>query len=198
MGFPQFGRYLDQPLQGADNVAEVVRAVIARGADVIKIGASERAGRADTDPRRQELSFEELQAAVREATRAGLFVAAHAHDRKGAWRGVEALEPLPSGDGPELEAAAARALSARGQTSRARAGTVRSARATALLRTRAKEQVHVGDAGRGQPVASRSSRWNSAVGALPMAPPAPASPGFHSSTAAAAFASKAGRPPRCA
>jgi penicillin-binding protein 1A len=33
-----------------------------------------------------------------------------AHDRRGAWRGVEALERLPSGDGPELEAAAARAL----------------------------------------------------------------------------------------
>jgi penicillin-binding protein 1A len=33
-----------------------------------------------------------------------------AHDRKGAWRGVEDVEALPAGDGPELEAAAARAL----------------------------------------------------------------------------------------
>ncbi len=33
-----------------------------------------------------------------------------AHDRKGAWRGVEDVEALPAGDGAELEAAAARAL----------------------------------------------------------------------------------------
>lgn len=33
-----------------------------------------------------------------------------AHDRKGVWRGVEDVEALPAGDGPELEAAAARAL----------------------------------------------------------------------------------------
>jgi penicillin-binding protein 1A len=33
-----------------------------------------------------------------------------AHDRKGAWRGVEEVERLPAPDSPELEAAAARAL----------------------------------------------------------------------------------------
>ena len=33
-----------------------------------------------------------------------------AHDRKGAWRGVEDMEALPAGDGAELEAAAVRAL----------------------------------------------------------------------------------------
>jgi penicillin-binding protein 1A len=33
-----------------------------------------------------------------------------AHDRKGGWRGVEAVERLPAGDGAELEVAAARAL----------------------------------------------------------------------------------------
>jgi imidazolonepropionase-like amidohydrolase len=90
LSFPQFGQYLDAPLQGADNVAEVVRAVIARGADVIKVGASERAGLARTDPRRPELSYEELRAAVTEATKAGLFVAAHAHDRRGANAAVRA------------------------------------------------------------------------------------------------------------
>ena len=90
LSFPQFGQYLDAPLQGADNVAEVVRAVIARGADVIKVGASERAGLARTDPRRPELSYAELKAAVNEATKAGLFVAAHAHDRHGANAAVRA------------------------------------------------------------------------------------------------------------
>ena len=90
LSFPQFGQYLNAPLTGADNVAAVVRAVVARGADVIKVGASERAGLADTDPRRQELSYEELRAAVQEAARTGLFVAAHAHDRHGANAAVRA------------------------------------------------------------------------------------------------------------
>ena len=55
LSYPQFGQYLEAPLTGPDHVAEVVRAVIDRGADVIKVGASERAGLARTDPRRQEL-----------------------------------------------------------------------------------------------------------------------------------------------
>lgn len=90
LSFPQFGQYLDKPLQGSDNVAAVVRAVAARGADVIKVGASERAGLPSTDPRRQELSYEELRAAVQEAAKTGLFVAAHAHDRYGANAAVRA------------------------------------------------------------------------------------------------------------
>ena len=90
LSFPQFGRYLAVPLQGSEQVAEVVRAVIARGADVVKVGASERAGLARTDPRRQELSYEELRAAVLEAARSGRFVAAHAHDRYGANAAVRA------------------------------------------------------------------------------------------------------------
>ena len=90
LSFPQFGQYLHTPLRGADNVADVVRAVIARGADVIKVGASERAGLANTDPRRPELSYEEISAAVREASAAGLFVAAHAHNRGGVNAAVRA------------------------------------------------------------------------------------------------------------
>jgi imidazolonepropionase-like amidohydrolase len=90
LSYPQFGRYLESPLQGAGEVAAVVRAVIDRGADVIKVGASERAGLARTDPRRQELSYEELRAAVAEAARSGLHVAAHAHDRHGANAAVRA------------------------------------------------------------------------------------------------------------
>ena len=90
LSFPQFGRYLNRPLEGPDNVAEVVRAVLARGADVIKVGASERAGLAATDPRRPELTYEEMKAAVAEATKAGRFVAAHAHARVGAHDAVRA------------------------------------------------------------------------------------------------------------
>lgn len=90
LSFPQFGQYLNEPLTGAENVRAVADAVIARGADVIKVGASERAGLAYTDPRRQELSYEEIKAVVEEATKAGLYVAAHAHDRHGANAAVRA------------------------------------------------------------------------------------------------------------
>jgi imidazolonepropionase-like amidohydrolase len=90
LSYPQFGQYLATPLQGPEKVAQVVRAVIARGADVIKVGASERAGLARTDPRRPELSYDELRAAVAAATESGLFVAAHAHDRRGANAAVRA------------------------------------------------------------------------------------------------------------
>ncbi len=90
LSFPQFGRYLHAPLTGAEPVAEVVRAVIARGADVIKVGASERAGLASTDPRKPELSFEELSAAVNEAGAKGLYVAAHAHGAGGVNAAVRA------------------------------------------------------------------------------------------------------------
>lgn len=51
-----------------------------------------------------------LRAADQRAAWAALRRGVLAHDRKGAWRGVEAVESLPAGDGPELEAAAARAL----------------------------------------------------------------------------------------
>ena len=90
LSYPQFGRYYKTPLKGADNVREVVRAVIARGADVIKVGASERAGLASTDPRRPELSFEEILAAVQEASKKGLFVAAHSHGQSGVNAAVRA------------------------------------------------------------------------------------------------------------
>jgi imidazolonepropionase-like amidohydrolase len=90
LSFPQFGRYLHAPLTGADQVAEVGRAVIARGADVIKVGASERAGLAQTDPRRPELSFEEISAVVREASAKGIFVAAHSHGADGVNAAVRA------------------------------------------------------------------------------------------------------------
>jgi imidazolonepropionase-like amidohydrolase len=90
LSFPQFGRYYAQPLHGVENVREVARAVIARGADVLKVGASERAGLAATDPRRQELTMEEMQAVVQEAAAKGLFVAAHAHGRSGANAAVRA------------------------------------------------------------------------------------------------------------
>jgi imidazolonepropionase-like amidohydrolase len=90
VSYPQFGRYLGAELRGAAAVGEVVRAVLDRGADVIKVGASERAGLATTDPRRQELTYDEIRAAVVEAGKRGRFVAAHAHDANGAHDAVRA------------------------------------------------------------------------------------------------------------
>ena len=90
MVYPQFGDAIDGELRGPDRIAEATRALIANGADVIKVGASERAGLANTDPRRPELTEAEIHAAVVEAAKKGLFVAAHAHAREGCANAVRA------------------------------------------------------------------------------------------------------------
>jgi len=90
MVYPQFGDAIDGELRGPDRIAEATRALIAKGADVIKVGASERAGLAHTDPRRPELTEAEMHAAVVEAAKKGLFVAAHAHAREGCANAVRA------------------------------------------------------------------------------------------------------------
>jgi imidazolonepropionase-like amidohydrolase len=90
MAYPQFGDAIGGELRGPDRIAEATRAFIAKGADVIKVGASERAGLVETDPRRPELTEDEMHAAVSEAARKGLFVAAHAHAREGVANAVHA------------------------------------------------------------------------------------------------------------
>ncbi|HET9531825.1 MAG TPA: amidohydrolase family protein, partial [Blastocatellia bacterium] len=77
-------------LSGPDSVRRAVRAMIDRGAEVIKIMATERAGLPDTDPRKRVFSDEELAAAVDEARKSGIFVAAHAHGDEGARAAVRA------------------------------------------------------------------------------------------------------------
>lgn len=90
MVYPQFGDAIDGELRGPGRIAEATRALIAEGADVIKVGASERAGLASTDPRKPELTEDEMRAAVTEAAKKGLYVAAHAHGREGAANAVRA------------------------------------------------------------------------------------------------------------
>ncbi len=90
MVYPQFGDAIDGELRGAGRIAEATGALIAEGADVIKVGASERAGLASTDPRKPELTEDEMRAAVTEAAKKGLYVAAHAHGREGAANAVRA------------------------------------------------------------------------------------------------------------
>jgi imidazolonepropionase-like amidohydrolase len=88
--YPQFGATIDGELRGPETIAAIVQAMIDRGVDVIKVGASERAGLASTDPRRPELTEDEIRAAVETARAAGRFVAAHAHAREGAAAAVRA------------------------------------------------------------------------------------------------------------
>ncbi len=90
MAYPQFGDAMGGELRGPGRIAEATRAFIANGADVIKVGASERAGLVSTDPRRPELTEDEMRAAVTEAAKKNLFVAAHAHAREGVAKAVSA------------------------------------------------------------------------------------------------------------
>lgn len=90
MVYPEFADAIDGELRGPDRVAAATRALIAKGADVIKVGASERAGLAHTDPRKPELTEDEIRAAVTEAAKLGLHVAAHAHAREGCAAAVRA------------------------------------------------------------------------------------------------------------
>jgi imidazolonepropionase-like amidohydrolase len=87
---PQFGDVLFGELRGPARIAAAVRALLDRGSDVIKLGASERAGLASTDPRKPERTEEEIRAAVEAARAAGRHVAAHAHAGEGAAAAVRA------------------------------------------------------------------------------------------------------------
>jgi len=75
-------------LRSPEDVRQAVRANLARKVDWIKVLATERAGLADTDPRKQALTEEQLKAAVEEA--GGVPVQAHAHGDEGARAAVRA------------------------------------------------------------------------------------------------------------
>jgi imidazolonepropionase-like amidohydrolase len=74
----------------ADEIRQMVRANLSQGVDWIKILATERAGTADTDPRKQVYTEAELKAAVDEAATKGVPVQAHAHGEEGAMAAVRA------------------------------------------------------------------------------------------------------------
>ncbi len=75
---------------GVEGVRRLVRANIDHHVDVIKLFATDRAGVPTSDPRRRMLSDAELTAAVEEAHKAGVPVAAHAHGDEGAAAAVRA------------------------------------------------------------------------------------------------------------
>lgn len=87
--FPELAD-MKSPVSGTENVRRLVRAFASKGVNHIKVLATERAGTADTDPRKRTFSDEELIAIVDEARKAGLKVAAHAHADDGAYGAVKA------------------------------------------------------------------------------------------------------------
>ena len=87
---PSLGKYMRGGVTGADAIREVVRANLSHGVDWIKVLATERAGTADTDPRKQVYTEAELRAAVEEAAATNVSVEAHAHGDEGAMAAVRA------------------------------------------------------------------------------------------------------------
>ena len=77
-------------VHGTEAVRRLVREMVSRGVNRIKVMATERAGLPDTDPRIRVFSDEELAAVVDEASKAGLWVVAHAHGDEGAAAAVRA------------------------------------------------------------------------------------------------------------
>jgi imidazolonepropionase-like amidohydrolase len=73
-----------------EKLRAMVRANLGKGVDWIKVLATERAGTADTDPRKQLYSEAELKAVVDEAAARGIPVQAHAHGEEGALAAVRA------------------------------------------------------------------------------------------------------------
>lgn len=68
----------------------LVNVNIDRGVDVIKTRGTERAGRADTDPRQQVYSRRQLEVIVAEASKHDIPVMVHAHGDEGALAAVQA------------------------------------------------------------------------------------------------------------
>ena len=80
-------------MSGVTTIEKMRRAVqlnLGHGVEWIKILATERAGTADTDPRKQVYTEEEIRAIVQEAATRNVPVQAHAHGDEGAMAAVKA------------------------------------------------------------------------------------------------------------
>jgi imidazolonepropionase-like amidohydrolase len=73
-----------------DKMRRAVQMNLSHGVNWIKILATERAGTADTDPRKQVYTEEEIRAIVQEAATRNVPVQAHAHGDEGAMAAVKA------------------------------------------------------------------------------------------------------------
>ncbi len=79
LNIPPFGEIAD----GIDEVRRAVRKEVKWGADWIKIAATGGIYSAGDDPGLEQFTFDEMKAAVDEASRFGRFVAAHSHGLSG-------------------------------------------------------------------------------------------------------------------
>lgn len=80
-------------MAGVKTIEQIRRAVqmnLSHDVDWIKFHATERAGLADTDPRKQVFTEEEISAIVRESATRNVPVMAHAHGDEGAMAAVKA------------------------------------------------------------------------------------------------------------
>lgn len=75
---------------GADQVRQRVREIAVQGADLIKVLATGAVLTHSSLPGAEEFTYEELRAAVEEASKRGLKVAAHAHGAQGIKNAVRA------------------------------------------------------------------------------------------------------------
>lgn len=73
-----------------DRIRRVVRMNLSHGVDWIKVHATERGGTADTDPRKQVYTEDEIRAIVQEAAARNVPVQAHAHGDEGAVAAIRA------------------------------------------------------------------------------------------------------------
>jgi len=80
---PRLARLADG-VYSDDDLRHLVRVNLERGATVIKTRGTERAGRADTDPREQVYTRHQLEVVIDEATKGGVPVMVHAHGDEGA------------------------------------------------------------------------------------------------------------------
>ena len=89
-GYHENDSYLGITVNGVEEVQAAVRRQIRSGVDWVKVTASGTPGNPWIDGDTQDLSFEEISAAVREAAKFGKPVHAHAHDPKGIKDAVRA------------------------------------------------------------------------------------------------------------
>lgn len=82
-GYYDADAYLGQVVNGPNEVRKAVRQQIRSGVDWVKVTASGLPGTPWIDGKTQDLSYEEIRAAVEEAAKFKKFVHAHAHDRAG-------------------------------------------------------------------------------------------------------------------
>lgn len=90
LGDPALSPFMNEGVTTPDAIRHVVRAILARGVDWIKLHATERAGLPETDPRRQVYTADEVKVMVDEAAAKGIPVMAHAHGAEGALAAVQA------------------------------------------------------------------------------------------------------------